>query len=162
MLSVIERARRYIATCPPAISGQGGHDATFRVACLLVHGFALGEADALALLHEYNAGCVPPWSEAELVHKVKSAATAQHQQPKGWLLGEECPVTKAEAPHPGPLPKAERVINPVVVTEKFLNGFGCAEQDLIEASPVRLEGEWKFDGRPLSVPCTSRGNKSIS
>ena len=39
MLNVIERARRYIAKCLPAISGQGGHDATFHVACVLVHGF---------------------------------------------------------------------------------------------------------------------------
>ena len=97
MLSVIERARRYVAKCPPAVSGQGGHNATFHVACALVHGFALGEPDALALLREYNAGCVPPWSEAELVHKVRSAATAQHTEPRGWLLGGKTKIGVANA-----------------------------------------------------------------
>ena len=62
MLTVIERARRYVAKCPPAISGQAGHDATFHVACVLVNGFAFGEPDALALLREWNQSCLPPWS----------------------------------------------------------------------------------------------------
>jgi hypothetical protein len=57
MVSVIERARRYIAKCAPAISGQGGHDATFHVAAVLVHGFALPENDALMLLREWNVTC---------------------------------------------------------------------------------------------------------
>lgn len=87
MPTVIERARRYISRCPPAISGQHGHDQTFHVACLLVHGFDLSDADALTLLHEWNASCAPPWSEAELVHKIKSAATASHEKPRGHLLG---------------------------------------------------------------------------
>jgi len=52
MLTIIERARCYIAKCPSAISGQRGHDATFHVAAVLVHGFALGEPDALTLLRE--------------------------------------------------------------------------------------------------------------
>ena len=86
MISPIERARRYVANCPPAISGQRGHDATFHVAALLVHGFALGEADALALLREWNAACVPPWSESELIHKINSAANATHREARGHLL----------------------------------------------------------------------------
>ena len=77
-ISPFERARRYIAKCLPALSGQHGHDATFYVACVLVHGFALGEADALLLMREFNQRCSPPWSEAELIHKIKSAANAAH------------------------------------------------------------------------------------
>jgi hypothetical protein len=147
MISIIDRARRYVAKCPPAISGQGGHDATFHVAAILVNGFALGEADALALLHEYNAGCQPPWSETELVHKVKSAATAQHQQRRGYLLSsDECGMTLTRPAATLSRPTGEGKANPVAVTEKFLKGFRCAEHDLVEASPVRLDGEWKFDG----------------
>jgi hypothetical protein len=88
MLSEIARARRYIAKCELAVSGQRGHDATFYVACLLVHGFALSEADALMLLREWNRSCVPPWSEAELIHKIRSAASATHRLPRGYLLGD--------------------------------------------------------------------------
>lgn len=72
--TVLDRARKYLACIEPAISGQRGHDTTFRAACALVHGFDLPKTDALALLRdEYNPRCQPPWSEAELRHKVQSA-----------------------------------------------------------------------------------------
>src|SRR5206468_9796165 len=86
MAQVSERARRYIARCPPAISGAGGHDATFHVAAVLVWGFALSETEALMLLQEWNQNCVPPWSEAELVHKVRSAGAATHADQRGHLI----------------------------------------------------------------------------
>jgi hypothetical protein len=88
MINVFERARRYLAKCPPAISGQGGHDQTFHTACMLTNGFALAEADALQLLHEWNAGCQPPWAEHELLHKVRSAMGARHAKPRGHLIGD--------------------------------------------------------------------------
>ena len=65
MLSIIERARRYIAKCPGGIQGQDGSGATFHVACLLVHGFALSEIDARQLtnirLHHGDALDVLAW-----------------------------------------------------------------------------------------------------
>jgi len=88
-LTTLDRARRYLAKCPPAISGQGGHNATFHAAAVLVHDFALDEADALTMLREWNRACQPPWSEAELRHKVNSAAHAAHTKPRGHLLGED-------------------------------------------------------------------------
>src|SRR5262249_7144384 len=60
--AVIERARKYIATLPPAVSGQGGHNAAFRAACVLILGFCLSEHDALLLMHEFSQRCNPPWS----------------------------------------------------------------------------------------------------
>jgi len=84
MLSIAERARLYIAKCPPAVSGQSGHDATFRVAAVLWNGFGLGKADTLMLLGEYNQRCVPPWSETELIHKVDSVAGARHPDARGY------------------------------------------------------------------------------
>ncbi len=56
-------ARRYLAECPPALSGQGGHNQTFKVACVLAHGFMLKRDEALVLLREYNQRCQPAWSE---------------------------------------------------------------------------------------------------
>ncbi len=47
-ITALERARKYLAAIPGAVSGQGGHDQTFSAACALVNGFALSEADALA------------------------------------------------------------------------------------------------------------------
>ena len=88
MLNIVERARRYVAKCPVAISGQGGDAATFHVAATLVRKFSLSESDAMILMREWNQGCLPPWSESELVHKVRSAAGAQHSRSRGWLLAD--------------------------------------------------------------------------
>lgn len=85
--SVAERARRYLAKCPPAISGQGGHNATYHAAAAMIHGFDLSEADTLALLRDWNRACQPPWSEAEMLHKVRSAANAPQSKPRGYLAG---------------------------------------------------------------------------
>src|SRR5437867_3086234 len=106
MLSVIERARRYVGKCPAAVSGQRGHDATFHVAAVLWNGFALSEADSLALLREWNSGCQPPWAESELVHKVRAVAGAQHRDQRGYLL------EKSGSTSPVQSPAAERVSLP--------------------------------------------------
>ena len=82
-----DRAARYVARMPAAVSGQGGHRATFAVAVALVHGFALGEAEAWEILCAYNARCSPPWSERELRHKLASASRlTRHPKARGHLL----------------------------------------------------------------------------
>ena len=147
-LPVIERARRYIAKCPPAISGQGGHDATFHVAACLVHGFALGEPDALAVLSEWNRVCVPPWSERELRHKVESASKASHSEPRGCLLGDGVapgPQRRLAAPTAPPA----KPVSPAVAAERFLKGFRCGEAELFGASPVAASDDPRFDGAVL-------------
>jgi hypothetical protein len=59
---------------PAAVSGSGGHVATFRAAVVLVRGFELPPGDALRLLVEdYNPRCAPPWTPYELRHKVTQA-----------------------------------------------------------------------------------------
>jgi hypothetical protein len=70
---ILERARRYLAAVPPAISGQHGDVHTFRVCCRLVRGFALDDANALDILSAWNARCQPPWSDRELADKVRRA-----------------------------------------------------------------------------------------
>ncbi len=72
--AVVERARKYVARIPGAVSGSSGHNATFHVACQLVKGFALPSDQAFAVLSEWNATCDPPWSEHELQHKIESAS----------------------------------------------------------------------------------------
>lgn len=72
--AIVERARKYLAKLPPSISGQSGHNATFHAACVLILGFELNEADAIGLMHDYNAKCSPPWSVKDLERKVREAA----------------------------------------------------------------------------------------
>lgn len=85
-LDLRERARRYLARMPPAVTGQGGHNATFRVACVLVLGFNLPIEEAAPLFQEWNANCQPPWSDRDLMHKLTDAGKREGQ--RGWLLEE--------------------------------------------------------------------------
>lgn len=96
--AVERRALAYLAALPPAISGAGGHDATYRAATALVHGFGLARDRALHFLEQhYNPRCIPPWTSRELEHKVEDAATKSHDRPHGWLRD-------APAPAPGSAP----------------------------------------------------------
>jgi hypothetical protein len=71
--SVVERARHYIEKMDAAVAGDGGHNQTFHVACVLVEKFGLTYEDAIELLLEYNERCDPPWSIDELNHKLVDA-----------------------------------------------------------------------------------------
>ncbi len=84
-LDVVQRARRYLAAVPPAISGRHGDIHTFRVCCRLARGFALDEEQALHVLSDWNARCEPPWSERELLDKLRRAAR-YGREPVGGLL----------------------------------------------------------------------------
>ena len=79
----IDLARKYVRQCPPAISGQDGHKETFRVAVALVRRFGLKEADALAVMQEWNRTCQPPWDEFDLRYKITSAL---HSPPKAGTV----------------------------------------------------------------------------
>ena len=86
---LIRRASAYLGAMPAAISGQGGHRATYAAAVVLVHGFGLTVTEALALLSkEYNPRCQPPWTDQELLHKVTDALNRPHRRPYGWLITE--------------------------------------------------------------------------
>lgn len=75
------RAQAYVDTMPAAVSGSGGHAATFAVARKLVQDFALSDDEAWGVLVGYNARCQPPWSERDLRHKLKSAKAARVRAP---------------------------------------------------------------------------------
>ena len=84
-----ERIANYLEACPAAESGHSGHNQTFKVACTLYNGWALSEEETLMWLSVYNRRCLPPWSERELMHKVKSAVKVAHNNPRGYLLKPE-------------------------------------------------------------------------
>lgn len=84
-LSIIERARRYLAKVPHAVSGSGGHNATFHAALCLAVGFDLDRHAVETLMREYNMRCDPPWSEKELAHKINGAMTRKAASECGRL-----------------------------------------------------------------------------
>ena len=125
---LIDRARRYLASCDAAISGQGGHNATLHAAHSLVVGYGLDDDTALALLSsDYNPRCLPPWTEKELRHKLESAK-ANPQKPVGYLRDE---------PKAAPLPSAPSAV-------KVLSKIGTPQPDDLAArySRRRLLGEY--------------------
>jgi hypothetical protein len=57
-----------------AVQGRGGDDLTFIVAVELVRDLGISPQRTLELLEElWNPHCVPPWSRAELMTKIKNA-----------------------------------------------------------------------------------------
>ena len=84
--SLFERARNYVAKMPAAVSGQGGHDVTIHVACILMQGFDLPRGEARQILDEFNARCEPPWSDRELEHKLNQADKMPGLQTRDGLM----------------------------------------------------------------------------
>lgn len=80
-----QRARRYLAAVQPAMLGLRGDQQTFRVCCRVVRGFALGNADALEVLMEWNRRSEPPRSRKELERKIVHALL-YGREPIGGLL----------------------------------------------------------------------------
>ena len=86
---LVRRAKAYMAKMPPAVSGEGGHDKLFRVACVLVQDFGLESTVARTLLDEFNQRCQPPWSAKELDHKMDDARKSEPSEgrARGWKAG---------------------------------------------------------------------------
>lgn len=68
---VLDAAREALEKFGPAIEGEGGDAHTFTACALLVHDFALTEAEAWPLLLEWNASCEPAWDEDDLLAKLR-------------------------------------------------------------------------------------------
>jgi hypothetical protein len=85
----LDRARRYVSACEPAIEGRHGDATTFRICCRLVRGFALDDSEALLVLRQWNARCEPAWSERELLEKLRNARL-YGREPVGGLIAQEC------------------------------------------------------------------------
>jgi hypothetical protein len=89
------RILSYLAGCPPAVSANGGHIQTLKIATQLVIGFALGVDGAMPYLREYNRKCEPPWSEKELLHKAEEADKNKlGREPGAKIYGESSSETE--------------------------------------------------------------------
>ena len=152
LIVTIERARNYIEKIPGAVSGAGGHPTTFKVACVLVHGFALGESESLGLMLNWNASCVPPWSERELIHKLSDAGKASHATARGHLLGGNAipPLSRSGriSSQSSPQKRLESRLKARAVQSLpiILKDYACGIADFWELSPIRLIDDPKQDG----------------
>lgn len=70
-----------------AISGEGGNDRTFRLACELLD-FGLSTGTACSLVSEiWNPACEPPWSEEELEIIFDNAETYRQNEVGAYAVG---------------------------------------------------------------------------
>lgn len=138
--SPMERARHYVDKIPGAVSGAGGHAQTFSAAVAVVNGFALPEAQALEILREYNGRCEPPWSEADLLHKVRSAARSVHSKPRGHLLGENVGHGQQNVRHALQAPEKSTIVELRPDRSGFTRGTPQDEQALAKLRNIGLAG----------------------
>lgn len=136
----VDRAAAYLARIPPAVAGERGHARTFHAACILVQGFGLEIDQARPLLATWNQGCQPPWSPAELEHKLADAAHKPGRKPHGWLLGE----TPSPTPRPRDRDLASTPSSRAIPTDPqpCQNAIPSIQESLPgqEANPHRLAG----------------------
>ncbi len=88
----MNQIRRYIEHAPEAISGNGGHSQTLKVARCLFNGFGLSRQEMLEWLGVYNARLSEKWTARELEHKADAAANGSYDKPAGWML-QDAPHT---------------------------------------------------------------------
>ncbi len=110
--SPVKRAAAYLQHLAPAVSGQGGHVATFRAACECIR-FGLSDSEARYLLDGYNQRCDPPWSAHELDHKIAEARKEVGGDAGKRLTEREAPP--ATKPIVRPSPASYAPLTPVQV-----------------------------------------------
>lgn len=141
MMTVAERAGKYIAAIR-AVSGQGGHRETFKVASILRHGFALPTEEAFDIMLKWNeSNAIPPWTDHALRHKLESADGSTSSSPYGYLLNED------ERPEPSLAPRrAPRERWPECSQEKII--------ELLKTAPVSLKDFYRDSpARPSDLKC---------
>lgn len=131
--SVIERARKYLAKLPGAVSGQFGHDTTFHAACILILGFGLANDQAYPLLSEWNQTCQPPWGERDLRRKLAEAAKQpgernylRNAKPERW---ESIQIPHYQAPQQRSEPEMQTLED---ATKKYVVQLSTSKSSLIE------------------------------
>jgi hypothetical protein len=96
-VTIADRISRYIGKIPGAVSGNGGHSQTFKVAMVLFNGFGCSEAETLGWLRRYNSKCEPPWSEAEL-RATKPGRRPRRPMINPWLDAHQQEILARPAP----------------------------------------------------------------
>ena len=94
----IAKAKKWLSTCPPAVQGNGGDDATYKACCRVTRGHDLNEDQAFTALIDWNARCEPPWIEDDLRGKIRNAiahATGQRGEDLASRPSRQLTLTKA-------------------------------------------------------------------
>lgn len=77
---VQRRAHAYAKKVPGAVSGNGGHRATFVLALKLARLFALNEDELFEVMWGWNDSCDPKWTRKEIQHKCIEAVAYANRE----------------------------------------------------------------------------------
>lgn len=140
-MDIIDRARKYVSKMDPAVSGAGGHNATFAVAVALVQGFNLSESEAWLLLNEYSQRCSPPWNEKDLRHKLRQAESANTKQERGWLVGKDADR--------GKISREDGVVRKAPEREKWIPEYSEAKLRGVVRGMPAVDESWFIERSPI-------------
>lgn len=138
-----ERACKFVGWLRDNKSWANEHDLAYCVAMNLVHGFAMGDADAFSVMRsELN----PRWKDHELNHKVRQARKAVSDRPAGYLLksgdyerSAYAGAGKSRGIAPSPVEpervKKRQAYEPSALQKMMVRGFSPDFQFLAERSP---------------------------
>ncbi|MFM7151950.1 MAG: phage/plasmid primase, P4 family, partial [Gemmataceae bacterium] len=162
MAERVERAQAYLAQMDPAISGQGGHNTTYRAARVVCWDFAVSPEEAWPLLQAYNSRCEPPWSPCDLRHKIEDASNNPGENARGWrLMTEETSMvyglSESYSESPMPRPQLPHLIGQRVQrgSKMFLDSRRLARKYL------DLNGAWLWhNGSPYQYKGTMYQEKT--
>ena len=151
--AVVDRARKYVAKLPGAVSGNNGHNQTFHAACVLVHGFELSKPEALDVMSEWNQTCDPPWEQHELERKVSEAdkqtgerGYLRNASPENWeRLSSRTPILTTGKRESDENRKLEPIDFEIIDSRTFAE-TEYATEFLIDG--VMTEGQPKLYGGP--------------
>jgi archaellum biogenesis ATPase FlaH len=167
-VDVADRAKRYVARIPGAVSGQRGHDVTYRVACVLILGFGLRTHEALGVMREWNVACQPPWSDGELWHKIKDADKETGERnylrftnPEEWDSVEIPAYSQPQKSKNEP-----KVTTLLEATERYLERVTSGGVDIIELGiqsvDTALCGGVERGELILLAACPSHGKSAVA
>jgi hypothetical protein len=138
-MDLIERAGKFVDWLATNKTWVNEHDQAFCVAMNLVHGFSMGEGEALEIM---QAKLNPAWKERELRHKLRQAHKSPSDRPAGYLLAQDReppPQSRSRKPAPAPA-DPERVgkrqaYEPSALQKMMCRGFSPDFAWLAERSP---------------------------
>lgn len=136
-MDIAERAGKFVDWLATNKSWANEHDLAFCAAMNLVHGYSMGEGEALEVM---QAHLNPRWKERELRHKLRQARKETSDRPAGYLLQQDRESTQNNYRPATPKVEPEREkkrqqYEPAALRKMMHRGFAPNLAWLAERSP---------------------------
>jgi len=137
-MDLTERAGKFVDWLSTNKSWANEHDLAFCAAMNLVHGFSMGEREALDIM---TSKLNPRWKERELRHKIRQAKKAAPDRPAGYLLAQDretatkAPYRSAPQPTEPERTKKRQLYDPSALKKMIHREFSPNLDWLAERSP---------------------------